>query len=283
MAQKIMVVEDEPAIADTILYALRTEGFRLFGVCSLATVLAVLALYRGWRWLGEGTRSWRRGRAGGRQRRGYAALTEGLVAVAAGDARESQKQARRAAALLEDAPLSRLLSAQAAQLGGDEAAAGRHFAALRESEEARFLGVRGLLVLAKRQGDAAGARRLAEEAVRLRPNAEWAVGELYVLQAAADDWDAALATVEKAIRAKAMTGVAAERRRAIALWGQAVAAEVEGRARQAIAGADKAVALAPALVPAAVLAARLHLAAGDDRATRRIIDQSWRARPQSPV
>jgi hypothetical protein len=43
-----------------------------------------------------------------------------MVAVAAGDAAEAGRQAKRADALLGDPPLTMLLSAQAAQLNGDD-------------------------------------------------------------------------------------------------------------------------------------------------------------------
>ena len=49
-----------------------------------------------------------------KRRRGYKALSQGMVAVAAGDAGEAARLARRADGLLNDPPLTLLLSAQAA-------------------------------------------------------------------------------------------------------------------------------------------------------------------------
>jgi HemY protein len=51
-----------------------------------------------------------------RRRSGYRALTQGMVAVAAGDPHEAQRYARKADALLAEPPLTLLLSAQAASL-----------------------------------------------------------------------------------------------------------------------------------------------------------------------
>jgi two-component system, OmpR family, catabolic regulation response regulator CreB len=42
MAQRVLVVEDEPAIADTILYALRTEGFEPVLACTAEDAWGVL-------------------------------------------------------------------------------------------------------------------------------------------------------------------------------------------------------------------------------------------------
>ena len=55
--------------------------------------------------------------------RGYKALTQGMVAVAAGDATEARRQAQKVNGLLGEPPLTKLLSAQAAQLNGDEESA----------------------------------------------------------------------------------------------------------------------------------------------------------------
>ncbi|MEM9234237.1 MAG: heme biosynthesis HemY N-terminal domain-containing protein, partial [Pseudomonadota bacterium] len=55
-----------------------------------------------------------------RREKGLIALTRGLEAVAAGDARDAQRHARIATRQLKnDASLTRLLTAQAAQLAGD--------------------------------------------------------------------------------------------------------------------------------------------------------------------
>ena len=67
---------------------------------------------------------------GKRRSRGYRAFTQGMVAVAAGDPIEAKRQGKRANILLEELPLTMLLSAQAAQLNGDEKAAKAFFSAM---------------------------------------------------------------------------------------------------------------------------------------------------------
>lgn len=249
------------------------------GAIAVVLLFLLLALYRGWRWLMDGPGAWRRRRLFKRQNRGYETLTRGLVAVAAGDAAQGHKLARRAADLLEGAPLTRLLAAQAAQLEGDEAQARRQFEALRAAPETEFLGVRGLLVLAKRAGESERVLELAKEAFRLRPDADWAADELYLAQAAEADWDGALTTLERASRKRRGNRPKAERRRAIALLGQAQAAEAAGEARRALERALKTVAQAPELVPANLLAIRLYAAAGEARRARRLLAEAWRRTP----
>src|SRR5262245_38323727 len=118
------------------LVTIQWQGWRLdtsvgvlFLVVALLCALAA-GLYTLWRWL-RGAPStvfdiW----GESRRRKGYRALTQGMVAVAAGDGAEAQRCARLAEKLLEEPPLTRLLSAQAAQLAGDREAAQRYFAAM---------------------------------------------------------------------------------------------------------------------------------------------------------
>ena len=70
-------------------------------------------------------------------------LAGGFAAIAAGDAPEAQRSARRAAALLDDAPLTLALSAQAAQLEGDEATARRLQTEMLGRPETALLGCAG--------------------------------------------------------------------------------------------------------------------------------------------
>src|SRR5882724_3853420 len=116
-------------------------GILLAAVLVLAVIVALL--YRLWRFLVRSPRQIARARHDKRRREGYRALTQGMVAVAAGDA---QRQSKKAGLLLEEPPLTLLLAAQAAQLNGDEAAARRYFEAMLERPETSFLGVRGLLM-----------------------------------------------------------------------------------------------------------------------------------------
>src|SRR5262245_55945777 len=133
-----------------------------------------------------------------RRRKAYRALTQGMVAVAAGDAVEAQRQAKLAGNLLNDPPLTLLLEAQAAQLGGDEKAATSYFRAMLDHPEASFLGLRGLLMQALKAGNDSDALRLARQAVTERPRAAWAAAALLDLELRAGEWPAAETTLKRA-------------------------------------------------------------------------------------
>ena len=94
-----------------------------------------------------------KGRKARAQARGYRALMRGMVAVAAGDANAAKREARRVEALDVARPLRLLLSAQSSLLAGDESGADESFQLMLSDPESAFLGVRGLLVQALRNGE----------------------------------------------------------------------------------------------------------------------------------
>ena len=102
-------------------YRIETSVAVLVGAVALAAALSI-ALFEAMRMIWHGPAGFRAARRRRREQRGYRALTLGLVAAAAGDARGARRLSRRADSLLGEPPLTLLLSAQAAQLEGDELA-----------------------------------------------------------------------------------------------------------------------------------------------------------------
>ena len=104
-----------------------------------------------------------------KRRKGYEAISRGLIAIGAGDARAAQRFAANAEKSLPGEPLALLLRAQTAQLNGDRAGAEDAFRAMAERHDTRLLGLRGLYVEAQRRNDPVAARLLAEEAAKDAP------------------------------------------------------------------------------------------------------------------
>jgi len=127
----------------------------------LILLFVAVLLHRLWRLVWRGPRDLARLNAERKRQQGYRALSHGMAAVAAGDAAEAKRQAKIANAMLKDPPLTLLLAAQTAQLGGDEDAARRYFTAMLEKPETAFLGLRGLLMQAMKAGDRVEALALA--------------------------------------------------------------------------------------------------------------------------
>jgi len=213
-----------------------------------------------------------------RARRGYVALSQGLIAVGSGDARAARKFADEAGRIAPGEPLTLLLGAQAAQLSGDRAGAERTFKAMALRDDTRLFGLHGLYIEAQRRRDPAGARLIAEEAARSDTVPAWAGHAVLEFRCAAGDWSGALERLERNQKSGLIDKAAYQRQRAVLLTARALAAEPTDRnsARMLALGAVK---LAPTLVPAAALAGRLLGEAGELRQAARIIETAWNANP----
>ncbi len=242
-------------------------------VLALAWVLAVL---RGiWKWLRRAPGRFVEARRERRREEGYEALGRGLAAVAAGDAQEARRFARKASTLLDEPPLTRLLTAQAAQLGGDEKEAARQFQAMRDDPATEFVGLRGLLAKALRDNDRGQALALAERALELKPTAPWLLKQTFALQAEAGSWRKAMVTLADAAGRGAIEKETARRARTALLV--ALAGETDD-ALEAKHLTSEATELAPGFAPAAVKLAELHAAAGSERRAIKTLERAWASR-----
>lgn len=214
-----------------------------------------------------------------RRERGYRALTQGMVAVAAGDPDEANRHARRADVLLEEPPLTMLLSAQAAQLNGDEDAAARYFNNMLDRPETAFLGVRGLLIQAQKAGDRSAALNYAERAYQLQPKTPWVLNTMFGLQIQDGRWRAALATLEEAVKRRAVPADAARNRRATVLMGCSAEAEAGGNLAEALRFAKRANSLAPGFLSGVLRTAELMVRTGKIRRATRMIHTAWTDNP----
>lgn len=247
------------------------------GIAALALGAAALLLVLVW--LARGPRAFLRARRERRRRNGYRALTQGLVAVAAGDVEEAQKLARKADVLLAEPPLTLLLSAQAAQLKGDEQAAARYFSAMLDRAETEFLGLRGLIMQALRRQDEATALRMTERAHQLRPKTPWVLSSLFELQARAGRWAAAAETLAEANKRKALPAPANRHHRSVLYLAQSREAAGADGGDEALRLAAKAHALDPGFAPAAVHYAELLRIGGRLRHARKVVETAWRVAP----
>jgi HemY protein len=252
-------------------------GILLLAVGLVAVVAAVL--YRSWGGLRRVPRDIGRAIQSNREARGYRALTQGMVAVAAGEAGEARRWARKASDLLDAPPLTMLLSAQAAQLDGDHQAAKRYFTAMLERDETRFLGLRGLITQALRDGDEQAALEYVRSAHALRPRTPWVLETLFDLSEQAGDLEGAERAAREAAQGKVLPAPEATRKHAVVLLERARAAQRAGDPAQTLKLAKQAHKAAPDLVPASALAAQLLVGSGRNSAAARLLEKSWAAAP----
>lgn len=227
----------------------------------------------------NGPRRFAQSRREKRRDRGYLSLTQGMVAVAAGDPHEALRHSRRAEALLNEPPLTLLLQAQTAQLNGDEAAARKYFTAMLNRPETEFLGLRGLLNQSLREGDTATALRLAERAHGIRPRAQWVLTSLFELHTRRGEWEEARASLAEATKRQAIPLAVSRHNQGSLLFAESQAQARQGEIRTAIALAEKAQAYIPELAPPAAHQARLLHRTGKTKQAARVLESAWRDAP----
>jgi HemY protein len=212
-----------------------------------------------------------------RREKGFTAISRGLIAIGAGDSRAAQRHAAEAHKLIGHEPLAQLLRAQAAQLAGDRAAAKSAFHDMLEHHETHALGLRGLHLEARRSGDDGAALDYAQRAHQ-HAALPWAAQAVLDDRARHSDWAGALATVESNAAGKLLDKATANRWRAVLKT--AIALEMAERdPTGALTLAQEALALAPGLVPAAVVVGKLLAASGDYRKAARILETAYRETP----
>jgi len=218
-------------------------------------------------------------RRNSRRERGYKALTRGMVAVAAGDPDEADRQARRADVFLNEPPLTMLLSAQAAQLNGDEEAAEKYFTTMLNEPETAFLGVRGLLIQAQRKKDQPTVLKYLEQAYHLQPKTPWVLTNMFDLQVSERKWQEALATLELLLKYADLPTEDARERRTLILLGCSGEAADAGNELLAVRYAKRALSISPDFLPAAILSADFMLRTGKSSQAKRIVDKVWKISP----
>lgn len=216
---------------------------------------------------------------GNRERRGLDALTDAAVALASGDGPGALARAEVAARDLDRPELTHVILAQAAELAGDLPRAEAEMKLLATHARTRFAGLRGLMRQRLAAGDDAAALALAEKAFELRPQHRETQDVLLRLQAESHDWAGARTTLGAQLRSGSLPRDVHRRRDAVLALGQAADVTAEGASVEAREAAIEANRLSPDLIPAAVMAARAYIEAGDARAATRILTKAWGAQP----
>ncbi|PQO24369.1 heme biosynthesis protein HemY [Rhodobacteraceae bacterium WD3A24] len=214
-----------------------------------------------------------------RERRGFEALAEAMIALAGGEGARAATKAAKADKLLGRPDLTNLITAQAAELEGDRPRAEEYYKRLLPEERTRFVGVRGLMRQKLDAGDTETALKLAEKAFALRPGHGETQETLLRLQADTGDWQGARATLQARKRAGALPRDVYKRRDAVLALQQARKIFEDGRPVHAHEAAIEANRLSPDLVPAAALVARGYIREGRKRNAARVLKKAWAAQP----
>lgn len=214
-----------------------------------------------------------------RERRGYRALSESLMALASGEGKAAMSQAQKAEKLLGKPEITNIITAQAAEMAGDTKLAAEAYKKLLTDKTTRFVGVRGILKQKLAEGDKDTAKKLAEKAFELKPRHEEVQDILLRLQADSHDWKGARNTLNAKLKSGSLPRDVYTRREAVLALSEAqdiIDADASIEAREAAIQANK---KSPDLIPASVMAARAYIKGGNPKYATRILKKTWSVQP----
>jgi HemY protein len=214
-----------------------------------------------------------------RERKGYDALAEGLMALASGEGKLAMSKAAKADKYLKKPDLTNLLTAQAAELAGDRRKAEETYKKLVASESTRFVGVRGILKQKLADGDTDTALKLAERAFALKPKHEETQDLLLNLQAKKEDWVGARATLSAKLKYGSLPRDVHKRRDAVLALSEAKDILSDESSIETQEKSIEANRLSPDLIPAAVMAAKSYIKQGKPKLATRLLKKAWETSP----
>ena len=214
-----------------------------------------------------------------RERRGYRALSEGMMALASGDADAAMSKAGQAERYLQQPTLTNLLAAQAAEMSGNTTRAEQIYKELIKDPQTRFVGVRGIMKQRLATGDTDVALKLAQKAFELKPKHDEVQDVLLQLQAKSHDWQGARKTLGVKLKQGKIPRDVHKRREAVLALSQAAEVIDEENSIEKRESAIEANRLSPDLVPAAAMAAREYIAQSKPKLAVRVIKKAWESQP----
>jgi HemY protein len=214
-----------------------------------------------------------------RERKGYQALSDALIALASGDGHLALSRAQRAEKYLARPELTNLIAAQSAEMAGNSTRAGEAYRALLADDRTRFIGVRGLMLQKLTEGDQATALKLAEKALELKPRHPEIQDVLLQMQTGQADWKGARKTLEAQAKTGSLPRDVYRRRDAVLALQEAKGVLDDGASVEAREAAILANRLSPDLIPAAALAARGLAQKGEVKAATKVLKKAWEVRP----
>ncbi len=207
---------------------------------------------------------------------GVAALSDGFVALQAGDPNRARVLAREARSNLPRNHAAQLLEARSDLALGDMQSAREHYRALISNKKTAVAALAGLYEQARTQGRIDAALSFAQKAVALAPQTRWACDAVLDDLTRRGQWAEALARVDAETAATREEKMVKRRKQAVLVT--ALAREtVDTNPLAALDHTLAALKLVPDFVPAALIAARIQSNRGEARRAMSLLRRVWRA------
>ncbi len=249
------------------------------GVAAFFVMAAIAAIIFGWglarRTIGAPYYSPRRSRER-RKDLAFAALSDGFIALQAGDASKARLLAREARANLPQNAAAQLLEARADLALGDMHSAREHYRSLITNKKTALAALSGLYDQARAQGRTDAALTFAQKATEISPYTSWANEAVFEDLTRKGLWAEAASMVAAEPAVTRDEKMRKRRRQAVVETARAQLAETNDQPA-ALDHALAALKLVPEFVPAALIAARIYINRGDSRKAMSLLRRVWRA------
>ncbi|MEN0088769.1 MAG: heme biosynthesis protein HemY, partial [Pseudomonadota bacterium] len=172
--------------------------------------------------------------------------------------------------------------AQTALLEDRHEDAKERFSDMLDDEKTRLLGLRGLYLEASRDDDGLAARQFANKAAQIEPRLEWAGKARQDFAATSGEWEDALAALDANKTNRITDKDSYKRQRAVLLTAHAMSVELS-EPKTAKKETQAALKLAPNLVPATLVEARVLTRMGDVRQASKVLEAQWKLTPHPEI
>jgi len=244
-----------------------------------AIILSIVALSALVFWVRRLPNRMLKGMGRRRGEQGLDAVEQALLAIESGDGAKALKRAKKASDLLDRPSLTALISAKAAEIGGEYDDAHTHYTELKNNPDTEAAGLHGLARLAENRGDHVASIEMAKTSFENSKSPMWSFDLLYTSQVALNDWEGALKTLATAEKRKILGKKEIRRRRSVLLSAYAHTLEAADQQSGALEQAKRAAELSPGFAPGVALAARLLDQDKQTKKAAQIIEKAWAKSP----
>lgn len=218
-----------------------------------------------------------------RREKGLVALTEGFAAVAAGDIKQAKSLTKKAQSSLGSIGITKLLSAQAANLEGNKLVERQQYTAMLEDEATEIIAIKGLLLAAKEDGNLDQAVELAEKAVSLQEDADWAYSILFDLYKRTQQWHKASEVLENLLRYKVIDKKHYKYLKAIIALSTGIMLDKQGFIKESVYSFSLSYKELPDFVPAIISYAAALVKNDQQKKAIKVLESGWKKIPHISI
>lgn len=227
---------------------------------------------------------------------GLALLTQGMIAFSAGHHKEALLLTHKAAKKLSHQPiLPTLISAEIARSSGDTAEMRKHYSALLQHKETEFVGLKGMMLQARKEKDYGEMLALGQKAKQLDPKDLGLSALLFQAYKQQRRWQEAESELDQLV--KGMKKIPEDqqatldgleeggftRQKGLLLFQRAREANTKYDVKKALSLVLQALEYLPDLPPLYLLAAQIAPEAKAPRKVRKRIEEIWRTNPHPDI